>query len=145
MSDKRSDRSYVRELMKSKSGLFGLVLLSLLLVTSLYVLITIPQSEAYKWDNPGAWQGNPVSAPPAWVNYFGEDAPTTVSVPLTGWTQSVSGSIYTYTVTTSLVWNHAVTPSDFSVTPIFNGTAYEVSITWTKPDGTSIPIVLTSP
>jgi peptide/nickel transport system permease protein len=145
MGANSSDRSYLREFLRSRSGLLGLVLLILLLATSLYVVIAIPQSEVFKWDNPAAWQGNPVSAPPVWVNYFGEDAPTTVGVSLRGWTPSASGSIYTYTSTASLTWDHVIAPSDFSVIPVFNGTAYEVSVTWTKPDGASIPIVLTSP
>ncbi|MDA4135088.1 MAG: ABC transporter permease [Thaumarchaeota archaeon] len=145
MAKKSTDRSYLRELVRSRSGMVGLVMLILLFGTAVYVLVAVPQSEAYKWDNPAAWQGNPVSAPPSWVNYFGEDAPTTVSLPLTSWTPSVSAGIYTYTATASLAWDHAVSPSDFAVSPVFNGTAYEVSIAWTKPDGTSIPIILTSP
>ncbi|MDA4113274.1 MAG: ABC transporter permease [Thaumarchaeota archaeon] len=145
MGSNSSDRSYLREFLRSRSGLFGLVLLVLLLATSLYVFIAIPQSDVSKWENPAAWQGNPVSAPPVWVNYLGEDAPTSVVVSLTGWTSSASGGIYTYNSTDSVVWDHVVPPSDFSVTPVFNGTAYEVSVTWTKPDGSAIPITLTSP
>jgi peptide/nickel transport system permease protein len=145
MASKSSGRSYLRELMKSRSGVIGLGLLIILLAISAYVVVALPQSEAYKWENPAAWQGNPVSAPPFWVNYFGVDAPSTVDLPLTGWTTSVSGGIYTYTAASSFVWSHAVTPSDFEVVPVFNGTAYEISIAWTKPDGTTIDIIKSSP
>ncbi len=145
MSAPNQLKTYDRDFLKSKSGVFGLIVLIILIGTSVYVLVAIPSSEVYKWDNPTAWQGNPISAPPSWVNLLGQDAPTSATVSLADWTQQVSGGIYTYTATATLAWNHAVSPSDFAVVPIFNGTAYEVSINWTKPDGSSIPITVTYP
>lgn len=145
MSTQSQTKTYLREFMKSKSGLLGLVVLVILIATSIYVIVEIPESQVYKWDNPAGWQGNPVSVPPTWINLLGYDAPQSVMVPLSSWSSQVSGGIYTYTSTATVDWDHPVLPSDLAVTPFFNGTAYEVYITWTKPDGTSIPITLTYP
>lgn len=145
MSSQNQAKTYLREFMKSKSGLLGLVVLVILVATSLYVIVAIPTSDVYRWDNPAGWQGNPVSVPPSWINLLGYDAPQTVTIPLSSWSSQESGGIYTYTATASVVWDHSVRPTDFAVTPVFNGTAYEVYITWTKPDGASVPITLTYP
>src|SRR5271170_2859709 len=101
MGARESDRSYVREFLKSRSGVVGLVMLVLLLAASIYVLVSTPTSEVYKWENPAAWQGNPASAPPVWVNYFGVDAPQTVGLSLGSWSSSTSGgsSVYSASAT----------------------------------------------
>jgi peptide/nickel transport system permease protein len=140
-----TDRSYFRELLKSKSGVFGLVMLALLIGTSLYVVVAIPQSQVSKWQNPAAWQGNPASAPPAWVNYFGVDAPQTIYLSLNGWSGSTSTSSAAYSASASFTWKHGVLPSNLAVTPNFNGTAYEVLVVWTKPDGNTVQFEQSAP
>jgi len=145
MDTGKTERSYAREFLKSRSGVVGLVLLVLLLATSLYVAIAIPQSEAYKWDNPSVWTNNPAAVPPSWVNYFGVDAPQTASFTLQGWSGSSSSSGAAYSSSVAIDWNHAVTPSNIVLTPNFSGTAYELEVLWTKPDGNTVQVSLSSP
>jgi peptide/nickel transport system permease protein len=145
MDTRGNDRSYIREFLKSRSGVAGLVLLVLLVATSVYVVVAIPQSEVYKWENPEAWQGNPAAAPPVWVNYLGVDAPETVGLTLNNWSASTSGGSTASTASASFTWKHAVLPSDVSFTPNFNGTVYEAIFTWTKPDGNTVQVDLSSP
>jgi peptide/nickel transport system permease protein len=145
METQSTDRSYLRELLKSKSGIVGIVMLILLIATSLYVVIAIPQSESYKWQDPAAWQGNPTSVPPTWVNYFGVDAPQSVDLSLNSWAGSSSSSSAAYSASVSFTWEHGVTPSDLLVVPNFSGSAYEVDVIWTKPDGNTVQIDLSSP
>jgi peptide/nickel transport system permease protein len=143
METAHTERSYAREFLKSRSGVIGLVLLVLLLATSLYVVIVIPPSEAYKWDNPSEWTDNPQAAPPVWVNYFGADAPQTASYVLGGWSGSSGGAAYSSSL--AIDWNHAVTPSNLVLTPTFSGTAFEMELLWTKPDGNTVQISVSSP
>jgi len=145
MGARESDRSYVREFLKSRSGVVGLVMLVLLLAASIYVLVSTPTSEVYKWENPAAWQGNPASAPPVWVNYFGVDAPQTVGLSLGSWSSSTSGGSSVYSASATFKWDHGVAPSDVAVIPSFSGTAYEVLVVWTKPDGNTLQVTVSGP
>ena len=145
MDTRNADRSYVREFLKSRSGAVGLVMMVLLIATSLYVVVAIPQSQISKWHNPEAWQGNPSSAPPVWVSYFGVDAPQTVDLSLSGWSGSASSSSSAYSASASVTWKHGASPSDLSIVPSFNGTAYEIVVVWTKPDGNQVQISQSGP
>jgi hypothetical protein len=100
-------------------------------------VIAIPQSEAFKWENPGAWQGNPVSAPPVWVNYFGEDAPTTVGVSSDGLDLSRSPAASTPTPSTTSVGlgPRRHTERLLGRPRCSTGRPTRSLITWTKPDG----------
>lgn len=145
MGARESERSYLREFLKSRSGVVGLVMLVLLLAASVYALASVPQSQVYKWDNPAAWEGNPAAAPPVWVNFFGVDAPQTVGLSLGSWTSSTSGGASAYSATATFKWDHGVRPSDVAVIPSFSGTAYEVVVVWTKPDGDSLQVTVSGP
>jgi len=120
-------------------------MLVLLLTTSVYVLVAIPQSEAYTWQNPKAWETNPAAAPPVWVNYFGVDAPQTVNLNFATWTGSSSSGGSAYSATASFAWNHGVPPSNLVIIPSFTGSAYDELVIWTKPDGNQVEISLSSP
>jgi peptide/nickel transport system permease protein len=145
METRSKERSLIREFLKSKSGVVGLAMMVLLVGTSLYVVAATPKSEVDKWQNPAAWQGYPASAPPVWVNYFGVDAPQTLDLNLDDWSNSSVAGSAAYSAAASFTWKHGVPPSDFLVTPNFSGTVYEADIVWTKPDGNTIQIGLSSP
>jgi peptide/nickel transport system permease protein len=145
MDTRRSERSYFREFLKSRSGVAGLVMLVALIATSAYVVATVHQSEDTKWNNPEAWQGNPSAAPPTWVNFFGVDAPQTVDLSLSQWSSSSSAGSSAFSASASVTWKHGVTPSDVAFTPTFNGTAYEATFVWTKPDGDAVSVDVSDP
>jgi peptide/nickel transport system permease protein len=145
MDTQRDDRSYLREFLRSRSGVAGLVMLLLLIGISGYVLVSVHQSEVSRWENPEAWQGNPAAAPPVWVNYLGVDAPQTMGLSLSQWSSSSAAGSSAFSASASFAWKHAVPPSDLAFTPEFNGTAYEAILTWTKPDGDTVQVDLTGP
>jgi len=61
----------LRELWRSGAGKGGLGLLTLLLIGSIYVLLTYPLDFGTRlWSNPAVWADNPKAAPPAWTNLF---------------------------------------------------------------------------
>lgn len=52
----------------------GLALLLILIITSIYVLITYPLDYGLRiWNNPKAWTDNPRSVPPEWVDIFSNE------------------------------------------------------------------------
>ncbi|MDH7485360.1 MAG: ABC transporter permease [Anaerolineae bacterium] len=64
----------LRELWRSNAGKAGIILLALLLIGSVYVLLTYPLDFGTRlWSNPAAWADNPKAAPPAWTNLFRQE------------------------------------------------------------------------
>lgn len=145
MESRKKDRSFFREFAKSRSGVVGLSMLLILVGISLYVVVAIPQSVVTRWQNPAAWADNPQAVPPTWVNYLGVDAPQTTSLAFGGWTGSSSPGGSAYSSTATFTWDHAVAPTNFVLTPTFSGTAYEVEVLWTKPDGVVLQLTISSP
>ena len=139
--------SYLKEFSKSKSGVAGLALLIILLCLSVYVFAAYPSNIASTWNNPKSWQGNPAKAAPSWVVYLGQDVPSSIGFPSHQWTNSAQqGSpVYNYSNSYTFTWSSSKAPSDFVFTPQFRGTLLEAVVTWTKPDGVSLPIYVGSP
>jgi len=59
-----------QEFLKSKMGIAGIAILSILVVTSMIAIIAIPVETFQEWNNPGNWISNPKAAIPIWVNIF---------------------------------------------------------------------------
>jgi peptide/nickel transport system permease protein len=59
-----------QEFMKSKMGIVGISILSILVMTSVIAIISIPVETFQEWNNPGNWISNPKVAIPIWVNIF---------------------------------------------------------------------------
>lgn len=122
------------------------MLLLILVLVSVYVIVAIPQSVTLRWYNTNGWAGNPVSAPPTWVNYLGVDAPGTVNLTLSSWAHtSPAANLNTYTSSAGFSWQHPVEPQELIFLPVFSGAILEASINWTKPDGNSVGITLSAP
>jgi peptide/nickel transport system permease protein len=71
-----------RELLSYKSGIFGLIFLIILVLISIYAVVTVPYSQAI-----AIWRGQggilletPRNAQPSWITYFGSDLPKTIKV-----------------------------------------------------------------
>lgn len=120
-------------------------MLALLLAASLYAVATSSPSSVTRWHDPAAWEGYPQAAPPAWVDYLGVDAPQTVALHLKGWAPLAGGAGQAFTSSTRVAWEHGAAPSDLAVVPLFNGTAYEMEVTLTKPDGAAVAMSVPSP
>ena len=58
------------EFLKSKIGIAGIIILSILILTSIIVVIAIPVDTFKEWNNPGNWISYPKVAIPIWINLF---------------------------------------------------------------------------
>jgi peptide/nickel transport system permease protein len=68
-------KNFFKEVRHYPSAIAGLVLILLLVLVSIYALITIPYSKAISLWRGGeeVWYANPKFAPPAWINFFRSD------------------------------------------------------------------------
>lgn len=74
-------KATVKELLSYKAGVVGITILALLIVISLYAIITIPYDEAIRlWRGGEAmWVENPRTAAPEWIELFvGKKLPRTI-------------------------------------------------------------------
>jgi peptide/nickel transport system permease protein len=59
-----------KEFFKSKMGIAGITILSILILTSIFTMILIPIETFQEWNNPGSWITYPKTALPVWINFF---------------------------------------------------------------------------
>ena len=59
-----------KEFFKSKTGIAGITILSILIFTSIIVVVAIPGDTFNDWNNPGKWISYPKVAIPVWINLF---------------------------------------------------------------------------
>lgn len=73
-------KNITKELLRYKSGIFGVAFLILLISLSVYTVVTIPYNEAIDlWRGEGGvWLETPRNAQPYWVRYFGRNLPETI-------------------------------------------------------------------
>ena len=57
-----------KEFFKSKMGIAGITILSILILTSIITVVTIPVETFQEWNNPESWITYPKTAIPLWVN-----------------------------------------------------------------------------
>ena len=65
-----SSQDIKKEFFKSKMGIAGIIILTILIATSLLTITTIPVETFQEWNNPGSWMEYPKAATPVWVNLF---------------------------------------------------------------------------
>ena len=59
-----------KEFFKSKMGIAGITILTILILTSVITIIAIPIETFQEWNNPESWITYPKTAIPVWVNLF---------------------------------------------------------------------------
>lgn len=59
-----------QEFLKSKIGITGIVILTILVITSILTITVIPSETLKEWNNPSSWISYPKVAIPVWVNFF---------------------------------------------------------------------------
>ena len=59
-----------KEFFKSKMGIAGITILTILILTSLITIIIIPVETFQEWNNPESWITYPKAAIPIWVNFL---------------------------------------------------------------------------
>lgn len=62
-----------QEFIKSKTGIAGISILAILILTSIITIIAIPSETFKEWNNPGNWITYPKTAIPVWMNYFSSE------------------------------------------------------------------------
>jgi peptide/nickel transport system permease protein len=65
-----SQQDIRNEFLKSKMGIAGIFILSILIIISLVAIIAIPSETFSEWNNPSNWISYPKVAIPGWVNLF---------------------------------------------------------------------------
>ncbi len=67
----RRVKALFRELLMYKSALIGIIIITSLIILSLYAIITVPYGEVVrKWNSIEPWEDLPKNAMPSWVNIF---------------------------------------------------------------------------
>jgi peptide/nickel transport system permease protein len=65
-----SPQEIKKEFLKSKMGIAGITILTILISTSIIAIVAIPVETFQEWNNPSNWISNPKVAIPIWVNIF---------------------------------------------------------------------------
>jgi peptide/nickel transport system permease protein len=137
------------ELLRYPSAIIGLIIILLMILASIYTIVTIPYSQAIRLWRGGedVWYKLPKNVPPAWTNYFRrEKLPDTIilssadeNVPRTV-EQTKSGEKITYKL--SFDYNYDKFPQDMNLflKPAFQEKPPFVSLSWTTPDGRDIRV-----
>jgi len=135
-----------KEFLKSKMGIAGIVILSVLIAISIGTAIFIPLETFQQWNNPQNWISYPKTAIPSWVNLFMVekipehkiiDSPEIISITR----EEISA------VSHQFVLNYAYDdfPSDFiyEFTAKYSGSPL-LQITLLRPDGSSLVLLSSS-
>jgi peptide/nickel transport system permease protein len=143
-------KSSFRELVKYPSAIAGLIIIGILLLVSIYALVTIPYSEAVRLWRGGeeVWYQNPKYAAPSWLNlFYREKQPISFSVSTADGEMSKTVTPGTQnTAKIDIAYSFDYTYDGFPQELIlyFLATYQEkfpfVSISWVTPDGREIRI-----
>ena len=139
-----------KKLLQYPSAVAGLFVILLMVIVSIYTMITIPYPEAIRLWRGGedVWYRNPKFAPPAWFNLFSEKkfsesfAVNSADGGMEKITEQGSGGITTYSITHEFDFSYDVYPQDMLlyVTSTFSEKQPFVSVEWLTPDGRTIRI-----
>ena len=129
---------YVKDFIRIKSGLAGLIILIILLIFT-GVALSYPAKVYQEWKNPSAWEMYPPHAPPSWLSiFFPKEYFTNEQVLSLKTSQvQVSGLYVTY-IYFNFTWDKALPPEDVYFIVLTNVTPSSEAVYWTKPDGKSI-------
>ena len=139
-------RTALTELLSSTTGKVGVTFFLVMLLISLYAIITNPLDFGSRlWNNPAAWADNPKNVPPVWtgvfegsrrVNHtvFEASEPTDVRNTTRG-TESV------YTFNLDYTFDEAPTFTSFSIQNVtYHGGPPSISVSVVRPDGKSLSL-----
>jgi len=145
-------RSMFNQLLRYRSALIGLIIILLLIIISIYTILTLPYGEATKLWRAGEqfWLDNPRNAMPKWVNMFSsKKLPETIildsSKQQTGIYKiivPVSGKYSIIRIEMSFNYNFDDFPSEVNLffKSNFNSSAPYLTLHWVKPNGEDIII-----
>ena len=135
-----------KEFLKSKMGIAGIVILTILILTSIITMIIIPIETFQEWNNPESWITYPKAAIPIWVNLF-----LTEKIPEhkilaepnieTMFNDEISLTSYQFNVN----FNYDQFPKDFIYSYLleYSGSPL-IQVSVIRPDGVKLELVSTS-
>jgi len=132
-----------QELMRYKSALVGLLILSFLVGIAIYAVVTIPYGEAVQlWRGTGEkWRVNPRNASPVWVDYFTPKKLARTLILDSGQAQRTEEMLGTVARRIEFIYifdyNADVFPSELAITykTNFQKKPPLVEVIWITPDG----------
>jgi peptide/nickel transport system permease protein len=142
-------RNTFKELVRYPSAIIGLAIIALLLVLSVYAVVSIPYSKAIVlWrGGEGVWYEYPKYAAPSWINFFRReklpDSFKQSSKDGTAQKTVIPGEKMTSTVITyTFDYQADEYPSDIAIyfTDVYTTKQPFVSMSWLTPDGRKIDI-----
>ncbi|AHC50919.1 peptide ABC transporter permease [Sulfolobus acidocaldarius SUSAZ] len=140
MSQKSRGLSYyLKEFLKIKIGLAGLIILAVLLVFT-GIALTVPSNVYNSWFNPAVWSQNPPDVPPSWLSYFSGQYFTTQQITSSNSVSYAGGQYYITELNFSFEWSKSVIPNDVYFIISSNSSPLSMSLYWIKPDGDKIQI-----
>ena len=135
-----------KEFFKSKMGIAGITILTILISISLVTIIIIPVETFQEWNNPGSWITYPKAAIPVWVNLFlFEKIPEHKILTEPSIQNILDGDINLSSYQFSFNFNYDQFPNDFIYSyssKYVNSPLLEMSVV--RPDGIKMKLVTTS-
>jgi peptide/nickel transport system permease protein len=135
-----------KEFFKSKMGIAGVTILSILILTSLITIIIIPVETFQEWNNPGSWITYPKTAIPIWVNFLSFDKLPEHKILINPNIQKVSNSeINLSSYQFSFNFDYDQFPNDFIYSyssEYSNSPLLQMSVI--RPDGIKLELISTS-
>lgn len=136
-----SFRSVLHEVLSFKSAIAGIAILLLLIMLSIYTMVTIPLPAAIEaWRSSEAWSRNPRNAQPEWIEiFYGKKLPRTFTVYLRDSDMAktlLEDGRMAVSCTVYFNYDYDDFPSEIIV--FFNASYSEntsVDIYWIRPDG----------
>ena len=135
-----------QEFLKSKIGLVGIGILTILIGISIVATVTIPVETFREWNNPGSWLSLPKTAIPAWANVFSsEKIPEHKILEKPLIESKTNGNISTISHQFGINYQFDDFPSDFiyDFTAKYSGSPL-LQIKTMRPDGVDLLLLSTS-
>jgi peptide/nickel transport system permease protein len=137
-------RTALMELLSSTTGKVGVIFLLVMLLISLYAVVTNPLDFGTRlWNNPAAWADNPKNVPPAWTGFFDGSRRVTHTVfeasePSEA-RETTRGTESVYTFNLDYTFDEAPTFTSFSMQNVtYYGSPPSISVSMIRPDGKSL-------
>jgi len=136
---------YLREFLSSKLAIAGFVILVILLVFT-GIALSIPSKTYSSWNNPAAWRQYPQHVPPSWMAIFypGKYFTTEKLTPTNISYETFGENVYIVTISYQFDWTKSLPPYNIFFITTTNVTPAREIIYWTKPDGSSLSIIVPS-
>ena len=135
-----------KEFFKSKMGIAGIAILTILILTSIITIIIIPIETFQEWNNPESWITYPKTAIPVWVNLFLTEKIPEHKILLepnieTAFNDEINLSSYQF----NLNFNYDQFPKDFIYSYLleYSGSPL-LQMSVIRPDGVKLELVSTS-